>query len=29
MFSDNLTNLSGNNRLLVAKSVFRNETYGG
>ena len=29
MFSDNLSNLSGNQRLLVATSVFRNEPYGG
>jgi hypothetical protein len=29
MFSDNLTNLSGSNSLLVATSVFRNEPYGG
>jgi Flp pilus assembly protein TadG len=28
MFSDNLTNLNGNQRLLVATSVFRNEPYG-
>jgi hypothetical protein len=28
MFSDNLSNLSGNNRLLVATAVFRNEPYG-
>jgi Flp pilus assembly protein TadG len=28
MFSDNLGNLSGNKRLLVATSVFRNEPYG-
>jgi len=29
MFSDNLSNLNGNMRLLVATSVFRNEPYGG
>ena len=29
MFSNNLANLNGNNRLLVATSVFRNEPYGG
>jgi len=29
MFSDNLSNLTGNQRLLVATSVFRNEPYGG
>jgi Flp pilus assembly protein TadG len=29
MFSDNLSNLSGNQRLLVATAVFRNEPYGG
>jgi Flp pilus assembly protein TadG len=28
MFSNNLANLSGNKRLLVATSVFRNEPYG-
>ena len=28
MFSDNLSNLNGNKRLLVATSVFRNEPYG-
>ena len=28
MFSNNLSNLSGNKRLLVATSVFRNEPYG-
>jgi Flp pilus assembly protein TadG len=28
MFSNNLSNLSGNNRLLVATAVFRNEPYG-
>ena len=29
MFGDNLSNLSGNQRLLIATSVFRNEPYGG
>jgi len=29
MYSDNLSNLNGNKRLLVATSVFRNEPYGG
>lgn len=29
MFGDNLSNLNGNQRLLVATSVFRNEPYGG
>ena len=29
MFSDNLSNLNGNQRLLVATAVFRNEPYGG
>jgi Flp pilus assembly protein TadG len=29
MFSDNLSNLNGNKRLLVATSVFRNEPFGG
>jgi Flp pilus assembly protein TadG len=29
MFGDNLTNLNGGNRLMVATSVFRNEPYGG
>jgi len=29
MLGDNLANLSGGNRLLVATSVFRNEPYGG
>jgi hypothetical protein len=29
MFSDNLSNLNGSKRLLVATSVFRNEPYGG
>ena len=28
MFGDNLSNLNGNKRLLVATSVFRNEPYG-
>jgi Flp pilus assembly protein TadG len=28
MFGDNLSNLNGNQRLLVATSVFRNEPYG-
>ena len=29
MFSNNLSNLNGNKRLLVATTVFRNEPYGG
>jgi hypothetical protein len=29
LLGDNLSNLSGNKRLLVATSVFRNEPYGG
>jgi hypothetical protein len=29
MLGNNLSNLSGNYRLLVATSVFRNEPYGG
>jgi Flp pilus assembly protein TadG len=29
MYSDNLSNLNGSKRLLVATSVFRNEPYGG
>ena len=29
MFGDNLSNLNGNNRLLVATAVFRNEPYAG
>jgi len=29
MFSNNLANLNGNKRLLVATSVFRNEPFGG
>jgi len=29
MFGDNLSNLNGNQRLLVATAVFRNEPYGG
>ena len=28
MFGDNLSNLNGSKRLLVATSVFRNEPYG-
>jgi hypothetical protein len=29
MFGDNLSNLNGNSRLLVATAVFRNEPYAG